>query len=56
MVERAKQLLMQQRGIDESQAHKALRKLSMDSNTSLPHAARSVSRMLGSDSVEQHQG
>ncbi len=52
VVTRAKRLLMKQRGISEDQAHKALRKLSMDSNLSLPEAARSVLRLFGDDAEE----
>ena len=52
VVERAKRLLMQQRGITEDQAHRALRKLSMDSNLSLPDAARSVLRLFGDEGEE----
>lgn len=52
VVDRAKQLLMRQRNISEDQAHRALRKLSMDSNLSLPEAARSVLRLFGDEAEE----
>lgn len=52
VIEQAKQLLIRQRGISEDQAHRALRKLAMDSNQTLPDAARSVLRLLGSDPEE----
>lgn len=47
VIEEAKQLLMAQHGINEDKAHKTLRTLSMDSNMSLPEAARSVIKILG---------
>lgn len=47
VIEEAKQLLMAQRGISEDKAHKTLRTLSMDTNQSLPDAARSVINILG---------
>lgn len=50
VIEEAKQLLMEQRGISEDKAHKTLRTLSMDTNQSLPEAARSVINILGKPS------
>ena len=50
VIEEAKQLLMDQRGISEDKAHKTLRTLSMDTNQSLPEAARSVINILGKPS------
>ncbi len=50
VIEEAKQLLMAQRGISEDKAHKTLRTLSMDTNQSLPEAARSVINILGKPS------
>ncbi len=47
VIEEAKQLLMTQHGINEDKAHKTLRTLSMDTNQSLPEAARSVIKILG---------
>lgn len=42
VVERAKGILMRQRGCDEEQAYSALRKLAMDRNRRLVEVARSV--------------
>lgn len=47
VIEEAKQLLMAQHKISEDKAHKTLRTLSMDTNQSLPEAARSVIKILG---------
>lgn len=46
VIDRAKNLLMQQHSASEEKAHKLLRKLSMDTNQSLPQAARSVIQIL----------
>ncbi len=46
VIDRAKRLLMQQHSVSEDKAHKLLRKLSMDSNQSLPQAAQSVIQIL----------
>jgi two-component system, response regulator / RNA-binding antiterminator len=46
VIDRAKRLLMDQQGISEDSAHKVLRNLSMDSNQSLPQAAKSVIQIL----------
>ena len=42
VIERAKKLLMNQHKIDEEKAHKTLQMLSMDTNQSLPQAAKAV--------------
>jgi response regulator NasT len=47
VIDRAKSLLMQQHSVNEDKAHKILRKLSMDSNQSLPQAAQAVIQILG---------
>tara|TARA_B110000211_G_scaffold184911_1_gene209739 strand:+ start:1347 stop:1970 length:624 start_codon:yes stop_codon:yes gene_type:complete len=46
VIDSAKSLLMQQQNISEDKAHKLLRKLSMDTNQSLPQAAQSVIQIL----------
>ena len=46
VIDGAKRLLMQQHNIREDKAHKLLRKLSMDTNQSLPQAAQSVIQIL----------
>jgi response regulator NasT len=46
VIDKAKRLLMDQQGISEDSAHKVLRNLSMDSNQSLPQAAKSVVQIL----------
>jgi response regulator NasT len=46
VIDNAKSLLMQQHNVSEDKAHKLLRKLSMDTNQSLPQAARSVIQIL----------
>jgi len=50
VIDRAKRLLMDQQGISEDSAHKVLRNLSMDSNQSLPQAAKSVIQILNKKS------
>jgi response regulator NasT len=42
IIEKAKTLLIKKHNIDENKAHKTLRTLSMDTNQSLPDAAKSV--------------
>ncbi len=42
VIEKAKKLLMNQHKIDEEKAHKTLQTLSMDTNQSLPQAAKAV--------------
>ena len=42
IIEKAKTVLMKKHNIDENKAHKTLRTLSMDTNQSLPDAAKSV--------------
>lgn len=46
VIDKAKRLLMDQQSISEDSAHKVLRNLSMDSNQSLPQAAKSVIQIL----------
>lgn len=46
VIDKAKRLLMDQQNISEDSAHKVLRNLSMDSNQSLPQAAKSVIQIL----------
>jgi response regulator NasT len=50
VIDKAKRLLMDQQGISEDSAHKVLRNLSMDSNQSLPQAAKSVIQILNKNS------
>ena len=50
VIDKAKRLLMDQQGISEDSAHKVLRNLSMDSNQSLPQAAKSVVQILNKNS------
>jgi len=50
VIDKAKRLLMDQQGISEDSAHKVLRNLSMDSNQSLPQAAKSVIQILNKKS------
>ncbi|MGB0449558.1 MAG: ANTAR domain-containing response regulator [Porticoccaceae bacterium] len=50
IIDKAKRLLMDQQGISEDSAHKVLRNLSMDSNQSLPQAAKSVVQILNKNS------
>jgi len=46
VVEKAKKLLMNQHKIDEEKAHKTLQTLSMDTNQSLPQAAKAVIKII----------
>lgn len=46
IIEKAKVLLMKKHNIDENKAHKTLRTLSMDTNQSLPDAAKSVIELM----------
>ncbi|MGK0500213.1 MAG: response regulator NasT [Oceanicoccus sp.] len=46
VIDQAKNLLMNQHNVDEQGAHKLLRKLAMDTNQSLPQAAKSVIQIL----------
>lgn len=50
VIDKAKRLLMDQQGISEDSAHKVLRNLSMDSNQSLPQAAKAVIQILNKNS------
>ncbi|MDG1819628.1 MAG: ANTAR domain-containing protein [Porticoccaceae bacterium] len=50
VIDKAKRLLMDQQGISEDSAHKVLRNLSMDSNQSLPQAAKAVVQILNKNS------
>ena len=51
VIDKAKRLLMEQQGIDEDSAHKVLRNLSMDSNQTLPQAAKSVVQILSKQKI-----
>lgn len=46
IIQKAKNLLMEQHHISEDKAHKTLRTLSMNSNQSLPEAAKSVIKIF----------
>lgn len=49
VIEQAKQLLMESRRIGENDAHRTLQRLAMDTNISLPEAAASVLKLLGTE-------
>mgnify|MGYP003385213527 CR=1 FL=1 len=52
VIDKAKSLLMAQHSVSEDKAHKLLRNLSMDTNQSLPDAAKSVVKILGKSGAD----